>query len=102
MTFHNFFKDLFKFSVTLGLAVTFGNFQNLPSFRVFFDLTQLKRNELWRPAKCVLLALFNNSSLSHIVLALTSAATNLQNITNIFPDFPGPTSKFHDFPGLGN
>ena len=102
MTFHNFYQDLFELSVTLGLAVTFGNFQNLPSFRVVFDLTQLKRNKLWCPTKCVKFALFNNSSLSYIVLALTSAATNLQNITNIFPDFPGPTSKFHDFPGLGN
>ena len=39
-------------------------------------------------------ALFNYSPLSYIVvLALTSAVTN---------DFPGPTIKFHNFPGLEN
>ena len=41
MTFHNLFHDLFKFSITLRLAVTFKNFQNFPYFRVFFDLAQL-------------------------------------------------------------
>ena len=30
--------ELFKFSVTLGLVVTFKNFHNFPSLGVFFDL----------------------------------------------------------------
>ena len=36
--FHDFFHDLFKFSKTLGLAVTFKNFKNFPCFRVFWAL----------------------------------------------------------------
>ena len=47
-------------------------------------------------------ALFDYSSLSYIVLALSSAVTNLSNKTLIFLDFQGPTIKFHDFPGLEN
>ena len=47
-------------------------------------------------------ALFNYSSLSHIVLALSSAVTKQSNKTLIFHDFQGPTIKFHDFPGLEN
>ena len=39
-------------------------------------------------------------SLSYIVLALSSAVTNLSNKTLIFHDFPWPTIEFHDFPGL--
>ena len=46
--------------------------------------------------------LFNFSFLSSIVLALTSAVTNLSNKTLIFHDFHGPKIKFHDFPGLEN
>ena len=47
--------------------------------------------------------MFNHSSLSYvIVLALTSAATNLTDIALIFHHFPRPKIKFHDFPGLEN
>ena len=45
-------------------------------------------------------ALFDYSSLSYIVLALSSVVTNLSNKTLIFHDFQGPTIKFHDFPGF--
>ena len=38
----------------------------------------------------------------YIVLAFSSAETNLSNKTLIFHDFQGPTIKFHDFPGLEN
>ena len=41
-------------------------------------------------------------SLSYIVLALSSAVTNLPNETLIFDDFQTPIIKFHEFPGLGN
>ena len=34
----DFFHDFIKFSITLGLAVTFKTLQNFPSFKVFFDL----------------------------------------------------------------
>ena len=34
--FHDYFHDLFKFSMTFGLAVTFENFQNVPCFRIYF------------------------------------------------------------------
>ena len=53
--------------------------------------------------KCVPIALWlcNYSYLSYIVLALSTAVTNLSNKTLIFSyDFRGPTIKFHDFPGL--
>ena len=38
MVFHDFFHDLYKFSMTSGLVVTFKNFHNFPSLGVFFDL----------------------------------------------------------------
>ena len=47
-------------------------------------------------------ALFNYSSLSHVILALSSAVTNLPNKTLIFHDLQGPTIEFHDFLGLEN
>ena len=46
--------------------------------------------------------LFNYSSLSYIILALSSVVTNLPNKTFIFYDFQAPKIKFHDFPGLEN
>ena len=42
MTFQSFFHDIFQFFMTLGLSVTFENFQNYPCFRVI----QLKRHKL--------------------------------------------------------
>ena len=92
MTFHDFFHDLFKFSNTFGFAVSFKNFKNFPWFRVFFDLKQFNRHKLKMHAVY--------SSLSHIVLALSSAATNLSYKTLIFHHFQGLIIKFHDFPGL--
>ena len=47
-------------------------------------------------------ALFNYSSISYNVLALSSAVTNLPNKTFFFHDFQGPTIEFHDFLGLEN
>ena len=47
MTFHGFFHDLFKFSMTLGSVATFENFQSFPCFSIFFDHKQFKRNKLW-------------------------------------------------------
>ena len=44
---------------------------------------------------------FNNSYLSYIVLALTTALSNLFNIILIFDDFPGLKNEilqFHDSP----
>ena len=66
--FRGFFHDLFKFSIILGLAVTFKNFQNFPCFRVFFDFKQFNRHKLWCPPKCMPLALFNYSSLYYCIL----------------------------------
>ena len=100
--FHDFFHDLFKFSITLGLAVTFENFQNFPCFRVFFYLKQFNRHKLWCPPKCVPFALFNYSCLHYCILNCPSAVTDLWNKTLIFHGFQGPTIKFHDFPGLEN
>ena len=42
MTFHDFFHDLSKFSMILGLAATL----NFPCFRVFFALTQYNTQTL--------------------------------------------------------
>ena len=104
--FRGFFHDLFKFSIILGLAVTFKNFQNFPCFRVFFYFKQFNRHKLWCPPKCMPLALFNYSSLYycilHCVLALSSAVTDLSNKTLICHDFRRPKTKFHDFSGLEN
>ena len=89
------FHDLFKFSMKLGLVVTFKNFHNFPSLGVVFDLKQFNRHKLWCPPKCVPFTLFNYSSLPCIVLALSSAVTKLPNKTLILNSL-----KFHDFPGF--
>lgn len=39
MTSHDFFHAPFIFTLTLGLAITFQDFQNFPSFSIFFTLT---------------------------------------------------------------
>ena len=99
--FHDFFHDLFQFSMTLGIAVTFKNVENYPCFRAVFDLIHnLQQITLWCPPKCVPFELLNCLSLSNFVLVFTSAVTNLTNTTSIFYDFPWPTIiNFHDFQG---
>ena len=103
MTFNDFFHDLFKFSMTLGLVVTFQNFHSFPSLVVFFDFNQFNRHNLGCPPKYVPFALFNYSSVSYIVLALSSVVTKPPNKTLIFHDFPGLENEiviFYDFPGF--
>ena len=95
MTFHDFFHDLFKFSKTLGLAVSFKNSETFFVLEYFLTL-----NKLWCPPKCAPFALSNYSFLSYIALALSSAVTYLSNKTLISHDFQGPTIKFNDFPGF--
>ena len=47
--------------------------------------------------------LFHYSSLPYIIIiALSSAVTNLPNKILITHNFQGPKSKFHEFPGLEN
>ena len=99
MIFLDFFHDLFKFSMTLGLVVTLKNFHNFPSLGVFFDLKQFNRHILWCLQKWVPFALFNYSSLSYIFLALSSAVTKLLNKTLNFHDFQGPTIISMTFQG---
>ena len=84
----------------LRVSCHFRKFQNFTCFSIFFDLKQINRNKLWYPPKCVPFVLFNYSSLSYIILALSSAVTNLPNKTLIFHDFQGPKMKIHDFPGF--
>ena len=83
------FHDLFKFSKTLGVTVSFKTFTNFPCFGVFFDLKQFNGHKLWCLTKCVpfelAVSVFDYSSLSHTVLALSSAVTNLSNETLNFP-----------------
>ena len=100
--FHDFFDDLFQFSITCALAVFFEKFKTSLVLPYFFYLKQFNKNKLWYLPKCVPFALFNFSSLSYLTLALSSAVTNLPNKTIIFYDFQRPTIKFHDFPGLEN
>ena len=86
----------------LRVSCHFWIFLKFPCFRVFLDLTQFNRHKLWCPLKSMS---FNDTSLSYIVLTLTSAVSNLSDITLIFHDFPWPTIKiilFHDFPSLEN
>ena len=90
------FHDLIRFSCH------FRKFSKLNMFQHIFYLKQINRNKLWYPTKCVLFALFNYSTLSYVILALSSAVTNLPNKTLIFHDFQGPTIKFYDFPGHEN
>ena len=79
--------------MTLVIAATFENFQNFTCFNIFFfTLNSLTEKN----------TLFNYSSLSYIILALSSAATNVPNKTLIFHDFQGPKIEFHDYPGLEN
>ena len=94
------------FSMTLGWAVTFENFQNFPLFSIFFDLKQfINKNKFRYPPKCVLFALFNYSSLTYIFLALSSTSKNFNFLwlsrTKIkFRDFLGLENeilRFHDF-----
>ena len=77
---------IFKISLVLGYFLTIKSSTEKP----------------WGPLKCSPFALFNYSSLSYIVHALSSAVTKLPNKNLIFPDVQGPTIKFHDFPGLEN
>ena len=84
----------------LRFSCHFRKFQNFTCFSIFFDLTQFNRNKLWYPPKCAPFVLFNYYSLSYIILALSSAVTNLPNKTLIFHDFQGQKMKFHDFPAL--
>ena len=70
--------------MTLGLhiAVIFENFRNSTCFSIFFYRPkQLNKNKLWYLPKCVPFVLFNYSSLSYDVLALSYAVTNLPNKT---------------------
>ena len=67
-----------------------------------YFLKQLNRSKLWYPPNCISFTLFNCSSLSCIILALSPAVTNLPNKTLIFHDFQGRKIKFHDFSGLEN
>ena len=66
-------------------VVTFKMFHNFPSLGVFFDLKQFNRHRLWCLPKCMPFALFNYSSLSYIVLALSSAVTKLLKKNLNFP-----------------
>ena len=94
MTFHDFFHDLFKISMTLVSVVTFKYFQNFPSFRVSMDLTQFNRHKLQCPLQSMS---FSYSPLSYIVHTLTSAVFNLSSRTEIFHDFPGQENEFFNF-----
>ena len=85
-----------------GLAVSFKNSKTFLVLEYFLTLNSSTDTNSGIHQKCVLLALFNNSSLSYIVPALSSAVTNLSHKPLIFHDFQGPTIKFHDFPGLEN
>ena len=52
--------------------------------------------------KRVPFALFDHTSLSYMVFALTSAVTTLPNIALIFDDFPGPNVFLNIFEMLTN
>ena len=86
--FHDFFHDLFYFSLTLGLAVTFENFENFTCFSTFWALKQFNRTKLWYRPKCVPFALSNYSSLSYVILALSSAVLLIYHTKSENFDFP--------------
>ena len=102
---HDFLHDLFKFSKTLGLAVSFKKSKTFLVLQYFLTLNSSTDANSGIHQKCVWFV-FNYSSLSYnyMVLAFSSAVSNLSNKTLIiiFYDFQGSTIKFHDFPGLEN
>ena len=58
--------------------------------------------KLWCSPKRLPFALFDYTSLSYMVFALTSAVTTLPNIALIFDDFPGPNVFLNIFETLTN
>ena len=82
MTFSTVFQDL-RFSCHIPKFLKFPPFWGI----FFFYLKQFNRHKLWCLPNCVPFALFNYSSLSYIVLALSSAVTKLPNKTLIFHNF---------------
>ena len=98
----SFFRDLFKFSKTLGLAVSFKNSKTFLVLEYFLTLNGSTDTSSRVHQKSMPFALLNYSSLFYIVLALSSAVTYLSNKTLILHDIQGRTIKFHDFPGLEN
>ena len=54
-TFHDFFNDLFKFSMTFGLTFTFKYFQNFTCSRVVFGSNSVQKTQTLVSAKmCVI------------------------------------------------
>ena len=68
MTFHDFFHDLYEFSMTLGFVIAFTHFHRFPSLGVFFDFKKF-RHKLWCPPKYVPFVLFNLTPL-YLTLSL--------------------------------
>jgi len=64
MTFHEFFHDLFKFSMK-GYAVNFKNFQNYSCFKVFFNFKQFNRKTLVSIKMCAVRDVWLLLSISH-------------------------------------
>ena len=90
------------FSMTLVLAAAFENFQNYSWFGDIFipyRCNSVQQTQTLVFTKRVSFALITYVSPSYFVLALTSAVSNLPNITSIFYAFPWPTIKFDDFLG---
>ena len=103
MTFCDFFHDLFKFFMTLGLAATFKSFQTFPCCKVFLTFNSSTdtnsgvhknacRSRYLITPLCLTLPLLLSSEVSREV-------ANQPHKTLIFHDFQGPTIKFHDLPG---
>ena len=79
MTFHDFFHDLFTFSKTLGSAASFKNSKTFLVLEYFLTLNSSEDTNSGVHQKCAPFELFNYSSLSYIVPALSSAVTYLSN-----------------------
>ena len=80
-----------SFPTTLVLAAALENFKTILVLVIFLfstDVIQFNRHKLWCPQKRVSFAIINYVSSSDFVLALTSAVSNLPNITSIFYHFP--------------
>ena len=84
--FHDFFDNLFHFSMTFGLAVFFEKFETSLVLPYFFTLNSSTETNSGIHQNFTF-TLFNFSSLSYVTLALSSAVTNLPNKTIIFHDF---------------
>ena len=106
--FHDFpwlFPWPFQVFHDLRLSCCFRKFSNFPCLSIFFTKAVQQTQTLVSSVQqnvCRLHCLISCLDLTLFSLALSSVVTYLLYKSLILHDFPRPTIKFHDFPGLEN